>query len=51
MNELLNEYKKRFGEEFPLMLCRDMTDSEITKVIKSCLENDKPYEVDEKADY
>ena len=46
MEQLLNEYKQKFGEQLPLMLLRNATDEEVISIIKSCLENGKPYEPD-----
>lgn len=43
MHELLDKYKERFGEQFPLMLCRMMTDDEISDIINRCLVEGKPY--------
>lgn len=53
MNELLNKYKKQFGEEFPLMLFRSVSEEDISEIIEKCLKDGKPYEpnLDDSADY
>lgn len=51
MDKLLDEYKKMFGECFPLMLTRGMSDEQIIEIVKSCLNKKEPYEVDEERDY
>lgn len=51
MDKLLDEYKEKFGECFPLMLTRGMSEDDIIEIVKSCLKNNKPYEVDEERDY
>ena len=51
MDEIMDKYKERFGECFPLMLVMGMSDDEICELIKECLKNDKPYEVDNDYDY
>ena len=47
MDKMLNEYKKQFGEQFPLMLCRGCEDNEIIEIIKECLKKNEPYTVGE----
>ena len=44
MNELLDKYRDKFGEPFPLMLCMGMGDESVCKIIKGCVENGKPYD-------
>lgn len=51
MDELMDKYKDKFGECFPLMLTSGMSDEEIKDIIKVCIENDYPYEVGEESDY
>lgn len=51
MDELMEKYEERFGECFPLMLTRGMSEKQIEELIKDCLKEDKPYEVGEKEDY
>lgn len=46
MNKKLDEYRAKFGEQFPLMLVQGMEDREIIKIIDECLESGKPYEPD-----
>lgn len=50
MDKLLQEYKRKFKEQFPLMLCRGCDDKEIEEIIKDCLKKNKPYTV-EQGDY
>ena len=51
MDEIMDKYKERFGECFPLMLVSGMSEGQIYEEIKECLKNDKPYEVDNDYDY
>lgn len=53
MEKLLDAYEMQFGECFPLMLCRSMSEDAICDIIQQCLDNDKPYEpdLDSSADY
>lgn len=53
MDTLLDEYRTRFGEQFPLMLCRGMTDDEICQTVQKCLDDGKSYtpELDPDANY
>lgn len=51
MDELIDKYKDKFGECFPIMLTRGMSDEQIKDIIKECLKNNKPYEVDNEYDY
>lgn len=46
MDKMLREYAAKFGEQFPLMLCRGCDDAEIKEIIEDCLKSGKPYEVD-----
>jgi hypothetical protein len=43
MDKLMQEYQERFGEQFPLMLCRGCDDEEIEEIIKKCLKENKPH--------
>ena len=45
MDKLIEEYRKKFGETFPLMLCRGCDDDEIIEIIKECISSNKPYTV------
>lgn len=51
MDKLMDEYEKKFGECFPLMLTRGMSEEDIKDIIKICLANNKPYEVGTELDY
>lgn len=53
MDALLHKYEMKFGECFPLMLCRHMTDTEICEMVQQCLDSNEPYnpELDPDADY
>lgn len=46
MDVLLEKYRARFGECFPLMLCMGMSDEEINQIIQQCLDKDTMYEPD-----
>lgn len=43
MDELLDKYRARFDDQFPLMLCRAKSDEDICKIIQKCLDDGKPY--------
>lgn len=47
----MEKYKKKFGECFPLMLTRGMSEAQIEAAINECLKNNKPYEVGTEYDY
>lgn len=47
----MDQYKKKFGECFPLMLTKGMSDNQIEEAIKDCLKKNMPYEVEEDYDY
>lgn len=47
MDKLFKQYAEKFGEQFPLMLCRGCDDEEIKEIIKGCLKDNKPYTVGE----
>ena len=51
MDELMDKYKDKFGECFPLMLTRGMSDEERMEEIKNCIKNNKPYSIDNEYDY
>lgn len=53
LDKLLDEYKEKFKEQFPLMLCRTMDDDEIIEIIKECMEKGISYEpeLDKEANY
>lgn len=43
MNKLLNEYRNKFNEQFPLMLVMSMEEKEIEAIIKKCINEGKAY--------
>lgn len=53
MDALLDLYKARFREQFPLMLCRGMTEEAICQIIQKCLDDAQPYDpkLDSDANY
>ena len=53
MEELLNEYRERFDENFPIMLFRGIPEDEVMQSIQKCLSDGKPFEpdLDTEADY
>lgn len=53
MDKLLDQYREKFGEQFPLMLVMGMSEDDIIKIIEECLEKGVPYdpELEEGADY
>lgn len=53
MEELLNEYRERFDENFPIMLFRGIPEDEVMQIIQKCLSDGKPFEadLDTEADY
>ena len=50
MDKYLREYEEKFGEQFPLMLCRGCDDEEIIEIIDECISKNEPYVV-EHGDY
>lgn len=44
MNELLEEYKKKFDDQFPLMMFMGVSEKDIKKEIKKCIDDGKPYD-------
>ena len=50
MDKELKRYEEKFGEQFPLMLCRGCSDDEIMEIIDECRSKNKPYTV-ENGDY
>ena len=50
MDKYLKEYEEKFGEQFPIMLCRGCDDDEIIEIIDECLSKNEPYVV-EHGDY
>lgn len=47
----MDKYKKKFGECFPLMLTKGMSDNQIKEIIEDCIKSNKPYEVNAEKDY
>lgn len=43
MIEILTEYREKFGEAFPLMLTRHMTEKQIIETVEDCIRTGKPY--------
>lgn len=43
MNKLIKRYEEMFGESFPLMLCRGMSDADIAAIIEDCINKSMPY--------
>jgi hypothetical protein len=50
MDKYLKEYEEKFGEQFPIMLCRGCDDEEIIEIIDECISKNEPYVV-EHGDY
>ena len=50
MDKYLKEYEEKFGEQFPIMLCRGCDDEEIIEIIDECISKKEPYVV-EHGDY
>ena len=46
MDKYLREYEEKFGEQFPLMLCRGCDDEEIMEIIDECISKNHPYVVE-----
>lgn len=46
----MQEYEEKFGEQFPLMLCRGCDDEEVIEIINECISSNKPCTV-ENGDY
>jgi hypothetical protein len=53
MWEKMDAYKEKFGEQFPLMLVRDLDEAGVVALIDNCLQAWKPYspELEKDADY
>ena len=50
MDKELKRYEEKFGEQFPLMLCRGCDDDEIMEIIDEKIRKNTPYTV-ENGDY
>ena len=46
MDKYLREYEEKFGEQFPLMLCRGCDDDEIIEIIDECINKNQPHTVE-----
>ncbi len=44
MDELLFEYIDKFNENFPMFKFMGVSKKEVEKIIKKCIEENKPYE-------
>ena len=54
LEELLEEYYEKFGENYPLMITSMLSSEEIIDDIRACLESGKPaqpMELDPELDY
>lgn len=45
MDKYLRDYEEKFGEQFPIMLCRGCEDDEIIEIIDECISKNTPYSV------
>jgi hypothetical protein len=50
MDKLMERYRAKFGEQFPLMMFLGADDAEIAKIITQSIENNIPYEPDPEDD-
>ena len=50
MDKYLRKYEEKFGEQFPIMLCKGCDDEEIVEIIDECISKNEPYVV-EHGDY
>ena len=50
MFELIEQYTEKFNENFPIFVVRNMTEDEIKGIIRKCLDDGKPYQVDTEED-
>ena len=50
MDKYLKGYEEKFGEQFPIMLCRGCDNEEIIEIIDECISKNEPYVV-EHGDY
>lgn len=46
LNELINQYVERFGENFPIFAVRAKPEKEIIAILEKCLQDGTPYKVD-----
>lgn len=50
MDELLMEYADRFHDSFPIFMMMGIDEREIIAIIKKCLKENKPYEIEYEGD-
>ena len=43
MEKLINEYLEKFDENFPLFMFMGIDEEEVKRIIKKCIDEDKPY--------
>ena len=46
MDKYLKKYEEKFGEQFPLMLCRGCSNDKIIEIIDECISKNEPYTVE-----
>ncbi|WP_156350807.1 hypothetical protein [Psychrobacillus sp. FJAT-21963] len=46
MDNILQQYADKFGDNFPIMAVLHLEDAEIVKLIKKAIEDNKPYEAE-----
>ena len=47
LQELLDEYREKFADTFPMMACMDMSEAEIAEIVRECLDSGAPLEIGE----
>lgn len=47
MEQLLDQYRERFGEPLPLYEVFGMSDEEIDEIVRECLAKNKPFKAKE----
>lgn len=47
LQELLDEYREKFGDIFPMMACMDMSDEEVAEEVRKCLDSGRPFDIGE----
>ena len=47
----MDDYRRKFDDNFPLMCCMGMSEEEIIEEIYECIENDRPFEYVDGVDY
>ena len=54
LEKVLNQYRDRFGENFPVMLFRGTPEGELIQMIQKCLDEGELFaepDLDDEADY